>query len=215
MNTILSRTFLFALALGSFALLGCANTVVTGEGFGENGANAQDGCAEGDDCADPGAGGGGAGGGQGSGGASPGVEANAIAMFYGQIPWADPGSGSTSSSSSGGGPSADSLQVWIGGQLLACADPNAMACGSQWTVSFNLPVEVQQPGTYSLADLNGFATETGPGGGEECWWGGGSFWDGTVTIDSVTATEITGTLNPTGSIWDFDATGPFTALRCP
>jgi hypothetical protein len=207
-----STALLFALSFVSVAALGCANTVVSGGGgLGEDGANAEDACADGDiDCAQGGSGGGS----QGGGGAPPGVEANAIAMLYGQIPWSDPGSG-TGTTSGGGGPSADTLSVWIGGQPIACAAPFGLDCGSQWYVSFDLPPELQQPGTYALSDLNGFASETGPDGGDECWAGGGSYWDGTVTIDSIDGTAVTGTVNPTADYWEFDASGPFVAVRCP
>lgn len=210
---------LLALAFSSLAAIGCASTVVSGGGgLGEDGSNAEDGCADGDDdCVEEGSGGasqGEGGASQGEGGAPPGVEANAIAMLYGQIPWSDPGSG-TGTTTSGGGPVADTLVVWIGGQPIACAAPFGLDCGSQWYISFDLPPEMQQPGTYSLADLNGFASETGPGGGEECWAGGGTYWDGTVTIDSIDGSAVVGTVNPTASYWEFDATGPFVAVRCP
>lgn len=212
-----STALLFALAFTSVAALGCANTVVSGGGLGEDGSNAEDACADGDiDCEQQASGGGSQGSGgasQGEGGASPGVSANAIAMFFGQIPWSDPSSGT--GTTSGGGPSADTLVVWIGGQPIACAEPFGLDCGSQWYISFDLPPELQQPGTYSLAELNGFASETGPDGGAECWAGGGTYWDGTVTIDSIDGTSVVGSVSPSADYWEFDPSGPFVAVRCP
>lgn len=144
--------------------------------------------------------------------------ANAIAMLRSQLPQLDDGGGTTAST--GGGeppPDPDTLEVFIGGQPLACSDPYALSCGSQWTVSFSLPPALQAPGLYALdaTELNAFATETGPGGGEECWWGGGSYWDGTVEVLSIDATQVTVRLAGTSGLFEFDADGDFTALRCP
>ena len=224
--------YFYFLALGMIPLAACTSTVSnggSGDGAGGDASTAtstiatttSSGCPE-EGCSstvDPTGGGGfGVGGSDpsGSGGAS--VSADAIALLWSQLPGVDPGEGGTVAST-GSGPSIDpnTLVVVIGGQSVACSDPYLLDCGAEWFVSLNIPPAMQAIGTYPLDDtgVNGFASETGDGVGPECSFGGGTFWGGTLTITSIDAVQVTGTLQNTDSYWSFDADGAFTALRCP
>lgn len=153
----------------------------------------------------------------GTGGSTPGQASEAIAMLFSEIPFDDDPTGTGSTSSSGSGPGIDpnTIVVWIADTPVACNDPFAnQGCGSHWKVSFDIPPAMQKPGTYSLEELDGFASVTGPAEEDgECAGGGGSFWDGVVEITSIDDEQIEGKLSGT-SVFEFDANGPFTALRC-
>jgi hypothetical protein len=144
------------------------------------------------------------------------MTADAIAMLYSELPSFDGGGEGTSVASTGSGPSIDpnTLEIFVGGQPIACGAPYGLDCGNQWTVSFSLPPAYQVPGVYTMQEVNGFASETGPGGGEECWFGGGSFWDGTVEIFSIDEQQIVGRFTGTSGLFEFNADGDFIAARC-
>ncbi len=154
-------------------------------------------------------------GGQGAGGSGQGGATqidNAMSLLISELP--DPGTGSGTSVSSGGGPSPNTVLVYIGGNGLDCNNPGYLDCGNQWSFSFGIPPEMQQPGTYDLQDLNGIMSETGDGPGPECSFGGGTFWDGTVEITSIDDNEVVGTVSASPSGWANDPSGPFVAPRC-
>lgn len=143
-------------------------------------------------------------------------ESEAIAIRYADLPDVDTGSGSSSGSGGGTEPHPDTLFIKISDQTIACQDPHAaLGCGSHWEVSIGIPPALQVPGVISLSspDVIAYATATGPGGGDDCWWGGGSFMDGTVEILSIDSEKVEVRLENTWA-YDFDANGEYTALRC-
>lgn len=142
----------------------------------------------------------------------------AIAMLRSEIPPLDPASGSSGSSGTTGGGDIDpnTLYVMLGDEAIACSAPYAaQGCGSHWRVTIGIPPWLQAPGIIDLASpevISGFSA-TGPGGGDDCYFAGGSFIDGTLEIVSIDDDQITGVLTNT-THWEFNADGPFTASRC-
>ncbi len=182
--------------VGGLVVAGC-NGVVTHGGGGEGGGGAG---------GDPGVSG---------GGGSVADGGPAIAMLYSELPDVD--TGGTGSSSSGGPPvDPNTLYLAIGDQPIACVDPYAgQDCGGHWRVAFGIPQAMQVPGVIDLAsqEVNAYFTATGPGSGPDCYWVGGSFNTGTLEIVSIDGDQIVGSLSGTDT-FEFNANGPFTALRC-
>jgi len=139
-------------------------------------------------------------------------------MYYGDIQW--PSAGSGSSSSSGDPIDPDTLYIFLSNQQLSCADPHAsLECGQQWDVTIALPPALQQVGVLSLDDpalLSVFGV-TGPGDGDldtgGCYFGGGSFFDGTIETLDIDADSITIELSNT-SDFEFDADGVYEVPLC-
>lgn len=144
-------------------------------------------------------------------------EQHAYAIHWGDVPPIDVGesdSGGSGGDTGGPGPFGDpeSIFVNIGNGNDSCGDPwGDGACG-EWSVSFTLPADVV-PGSYPLAELNGSQFATGPDrGGGDCWGGGGSL-DGTLVIEAIDDTSITGHIEDAVS-FDFDANVAFIAPLC-
>jgi hypothetical protein len=141
------------------------------------------------------------------------------AIRFADLPDIDPTGMSTTAGSGDGGTSGgppfdpDSLVVTATLGFDTCDDPyGSLPCGDRWSVSFNLPPELQIVGaTGRLEDHNGFVAETGPLGqpGDECSGGGGSLL-GTFEITAIDADHVAGKLRelelaPFGTQLDFDA----------
>ena len=108
------------------------------------------------------------------------------------------------------------LALTVGNLVDACS-ANLPECDSPgWAVSIKLPSELQTAGTYSLSDLGATFSVTFPSSGpDDCSGGGGSFWDGTITILSIDAASVTFELANTASLFDQgNADGVYTAPRC-
>jgi hypothetical protein len=162
----------------------------------------------------------GSGGGSGEGG-SPSV-AEGIALLVSELPGGGGSSSAVSTGSSGssssavttsGGSDSDGLLVVLGAPL-DCGKPGAVDCGDQWSFVMHLSPMLQQPGTYTLEEVNAQMSETsGPAG--NCSFGSGPMWDGLVEIESVSLTKVVGTVytNSLGG-WSHDPAGPFVAPRC-
>ncbi|XXT16468.1 hypothetical protein WME94_40170 [Sorangium sp. So ce429] len=155
-------------------------------------------------------------GGSGSTGSGSGpATAGAIAFLGSQLP--DPSGEPGSSSATGGGPSPapDDLYVLIGAPALSCADPYP-GCDA-WHVRFIIPPAAQVPGVYTLngQDLTSSFGVNGPDTGEDtCTAFGGTFAPGTLEIVSIDATKVVVRLSGTDT-HGFDASGEYTAARCP
>jgi hypothetical protein len=141
-------------------------------------------------------------------------------MLQSEIPPIDGtgGGNSTSVGVGGGGPDPNSVVVFLSNATATCEDPfgSSHYCEAElhWTVSFDIPPELQAPGTYNLQDLNAFASFDGSNGSpDDCFGGGGSFWDGQVVITAIDAQTVNGTLIGTDT-YEFDANGDFAAPRC-
>lgn len=211
MNTSLSSAsrFSFGIAiLASLGLLaGCAPVVIDGDDHGQAGNDlsevpGDDNNAIHDDEPVSNVGNGG--------------EAEAIAIRYSEIPTSNPGSGSSSSSGGGSGPHPDTLFIKISDQPVACNDPHAaQECGGHWRVSIGIPPALQVPGVIDLAspEVLSYSSATGPGSGADCWFGGGSFMEGTLEILSIDADKVVVRLENTWT-YDFDANGEYSAMRC-
>ena len=144
---------------------------------------------------------------------------SAIAVRWGDIP-DDTTSGSGSSGSSGGDElDPDTILVTIANHTKnTCEEPFGIgSCDGQllWKVDFVLPPEYQQPGLYTLEELNGGQFATGPNGDipDDCWFGGGSLF-GSVFIESIDETTVVGRLCGTDPLEDFDPDGSFEASVC-
>jgi hypothetical protein len=148
-------------------------------------------------------------------GGEPPPALHAYAIRFGDLPEVDLGDSAGSGGDDGGGSEIDpdALLVVISTGADGCDDPwAAHACG-QWRATFTLPADAV-PGDYALfPDLNGGHSVSGPADDTgECWWGGGSL-NGSLSIQSIDDDAIIGSLAATDA-FDFDPTGPFTAVLC-
>jgi len=145
----------------------------------------------------------------------------AIAMLYSELPNVVYPSGSAVAASGGGDDiNPNSLNLFVSNGPQACINPYAYGAGCaavSYQVSILLPPNLQAVGTYSLNNL-AYLSVTEPGGGDTCSGGGGSYWDGTIEITAISATQVTFTLAGTAKIFSFTpqgtADGTFTAPRC-
>jgi hypothetical protein len=196
------RALLAATALIALQTVACGPVVVAG-----GGENAISG----------GGGNGGAGGNSGAGGSDPG-DGNAIAMLRSQFPPIDGTGGSTSVSTGGGNLDPNDLFVFIGNPAIACADPFAYGGCPHWRVSIGIPPALQAVGTYDLSapefSYSSFSVSGENSGPDDCWGGGGSFYEGTLEITTIDNNWVHGQLTGTPT-FDLDANGPFAASRCP
>lgn len=142
-----------------------------------------------------------------------------VAMYYGDIAWPDV-QAAGSSSSSGEAIDPDTLYIFLSSQQLTCADPLAsLDCGQQWDVTIAVPPALQQVGSLSLdnPDLISVFGATGPGAGDldsgGCYFGGGSYMDGTLEIVSIGADSVTIQLSNTMD-FEFDADGAYEVPLC-
>ncbi len=142
---------------------------------------------------------------------------SAVAITYGDLPPIKGGGMSTSGGGDGGGVPDDTLSLRLSNSPLTCEAPRYdTSCGPQlkWSVTIGIPVEFQEPGEYSLGDLNLGYSFVGAGVGEDCpGGGGGGFSDGTLIIESIGAAGLVGCIVDS-SIPDLDANGTFTAEHC-
>jgi hypothetical protein len=125
-----------------------------------------------------------------------------------------------------------SVRLLFADHALACLDPNwhrdqpGIPCIESWRFALTIPIQLLTPGVYNLneyeVDFAEEITRTGPSGG--CGSGactshgtaGATRADGTIQIDDVSASCITGRILRlvTGSPDDPDFTGGFQAPRC-
>jgi hypothetical protein len=133
-------------------------------------------------------------------------------------------------------PASSSVRLVFADHVLACRNPNWLGsqpgavCVDSWRFALTLPPELLKPGVYNLNEYEvDFAQEvtanvpargcnsggcSGFGMGAA---GGGKGPDGTIQIDDVSESCITGRilrLNTGGSTSDPDLTGVFQATRC-
>lgn len=125
------------------------------------------------------------------------------AIRFGDLPELDStgntsmGSGGDDGTTTGGDPfGPDALLVTATLGLDTCEDPyGELPCGERWSVSFNLPPDLQVVGaTGRLEDINGFLFSTGPLRPEgDCSGGGGSLV-GTFEITAIDDIHVVGRL---------------------
>lgn len=148
-----------------------------------------------------------------------GGEADGFALLHGEIPDIEDDGGSDTGGSGGDGESGipeDALLVVLDGDGTAtCEQPwNGPDCGGNWRISFTLLPEMQVPGSYDLFEeangFAGFADEPYPEG--DCAAGGGTL-GGTLVIDAIDETSISGHIEDSDS-FDFDADVSFVVPRC-
>ena len=147
----------------------------------------------------------------------------AIAMLSSQITPAG-GTGTTvgSTSTGGSGVDANTLVLFVSDAAQSCADPfqGLFSCATpRYQVTIGLPPNLQAVGTYSLNQLASMGESDpgdGSGGPNSCSGGGGSYWDGTITISAIDGTHVDFTLAGTGQLIGVggNADGTYTALRC-
>ena len=148
----------------------------------------------------------------------------AVAMLYSEIDWGfgsgSSGSGSSgSSSSTGGGAGIDpnTLYVFIRNDDSAtCTDPLRTVACNEWEVTVAIPPSLQTPGTIQLDDprLISVMSVSGPNdGANDCWFGGGSFFSGTIEIVSIDQNALRVVLANTDD-YEFDADGTYDVPRC-
>ncbi|MCB9754348.1 MAG: hypothetical protein H6713_30770 [Myxococcales bacterium] len=143
---------------------------------------------------------------------------NALAVRWGDIP-EEMTTGNSSSTTGGDGLDPDTILVTLANNTYnTCQDPFGIGdCNGAllWKVDFVLPPEYQQPGLYTLDELNGGQFATGPNGDipDDCWFGGGSL-SGWVLIESIDDDKVVGRLCGTEVFEDYDPDGSFEAPRC-
>jgi hypothetical protein len=154
---------------------------------------------------------------------------SAVGILVGDYPPPPPtgGTGGTTVGTSdggdgGGGIPDDTMRLRFANSPLTCEDPYGdFECEAfdKWWLTIHIPVEMQAPGVYDLADFDlGFSvvgagmppTCSGSGGGDG---GGGGGWDGQLIIEQLDAGGIVGCLDGT-NFFDFDANGSFAATNC-
>lgn len=148
---------------------------------------------------------------------------SAIAILVGDIPPPSGGGGTTvgtvgsdTGNDGGGGVPDDSLRIELANVTLTCEDPYIdYSCGpmQKWNLSFTLPVEMQAPGTYDLAELNFGYSVVEPGVGKDCAGGGGGGFGGTLIIDAIGPGGVIGCID-SPDLLDFDGNGSFEATMC-
>jgi hypothetical protein len=129
--------------------------------------------------------------------------------------WTGTDTGSTGGCGTGG------LVIVLGDPLPTCADPQIMTpCGGHFGVTITLPIELVAPGTISLSDpgVSTFFSESGApyaSDSSSCPGGGGSFIEGTLTIQSLSPTLVF-TLQGTQPflLGAGSADGTYSATRC-
>ena len=145
----------------------------------------------------------------------------AIAMLYSELAARSGGSGQTGSSGVGGGsgPDPNTLFIFVSDAAQSCADPYAQGDGcsiARYQVAIGLPPSLQAVGVYPLDQIATFS-ETDPGGSpDECSGGGGSYWDGTISITAIDAQKVSFTLSGTATLFltPGNADGAYEAERC-
>jgi hypothetical protein len=151
------------------------------------------------------------------GGAAPSPnDGPAIAMLRSELPPPDVDV-ETGGVTSGGGPALDpnTLMIFLGDTTQRCNDPFVGSCTQQFQVGIQLPTSLQAVGTYPLQDHAYFSVSLGGDPGE-CSGGGGTYWDGTIDVTAIDATQVTFTLAGTGNLFGYpgNADGTYTAKRC-
>lgn len=70
-------------------------------------------------------------------------------------------------------------------------------------------------GTYPLQDI-AYASVSDGGDPNECSGGGGSYWDGSITVTAIDATSVSFTLTGTTDTLGYGSTtdGSYVAKRC-
>lgn len=90
----------------------------------------------------------------------------------------------------------DKLEVKLANYLQTCGVDTPQGCGptAVWQVSFDLPLAQLSAGSVvSLKDAGGFETGSDaqdPASPNVCGGGGGTYWDGTVEVLSVSASQV-------------------------
>ena len=123
------------------------------------------------------------------------------------------GGNMTSAVTTGGNPlDPNDLVIVLGSELQQCEDPFASNCATQnWRVTISIPTSMQQIGTYNLEGLaNWFESDQCNGGG------GGTFWEGTITITSIDPGQVDFVLSGTNDFFLLpgNADGSYSAPRC-
>jgi hypothetical protein len=124
------------------------------------------------------------------------------------------GSDPTTSSVTTGSSSLDpyDLVIILGSQLQSCSDPFANDCSAaSWRVVISLPTPMQAQGTYALTGLANFSEITSCESG-----GGGSYWEGTITVTHIDAGQVDFVLDGTSDFFfqNGNADGSYSAPRC-
>jgi hypothetical protein len=127
-------------------------------------------------------------------------------------------SSSSASATSGGGTvvDPDSLRLILSDNPLVCDHPLAPVGCPGWKISIRIPPALQHPGIIPLSspELSSFGSANFQSeGSTTCSFGGGTFWDGTIEIVSIDATQVTFRLADTQK-WMVNADGEYTAPRC-
>lgn len=156
--------------------------------------------------------------------ATPQNDGTAIAMKYGETPGSNNSSaavGSGNGSCTGGGNFIDSetLMLFVSNLGQTCTDPYHASQGcidSRYQLVLHIPVGQQTIGTFPLSGMDSVTIanpQNNPGG---CSGGGGTYWDGTISITAISAASVTFTLAGTADIGSGfgSADGTYTAPRC-
>jgi hypothetical protein len=155
--------------------------------------------------------------------AGPPPNSTGIVIRNGDIPRPDSSSGTgstgttTGQGGSGPGTDPDTKFVILGNAPLTCDDPYRYGVCDRWRVSIGIPPALFKPGVLDLdrTDIVSYHSIAGPDrGGGDCYFGGGSFSDGTIEIVSISPTDVVVRLKDT-FLFEVDADGVYHAAPCP
>jgi hypothetical protein len=156
--------------------------------------------------------------------AGPPPNSTGIVIRNGDIPRFDAGESGTGSTStttgqggSGPGTDPDTKFVILGNAPLTCGDPYSYGTCDRWRVSIGIPTALFKVGVLALnrTDISSSISVTGPDrGGGDCSFGGGTFWDGTIEIVSISSTDVVVRLKDT-FVFEVDVDGVYHAVPCP
>lgn len=127
--------------------------------------------------------------------------------------------GSSSSSTVGSDPDPNALYLFLGTADQSCQDPlSAASCNGTSRMVLRLPASLQHAGTIDLSDASLAASYAVYDGPPSCSATGGSFANGTLTIESIDASSVVfrvyGSFSQ-GQGGTFDLDGRYAATICP
>jgi hypothetical protein len=144
--------------------------------------------------------------------------------YYGGAAGSYGGTGAGAVAGAGGAPQPQTLFLFVDSTpnhaATQCWAPyEALPCGA-WRVTVGIDPQLIHPGisTFALSTpgIDAFFSSSGPGSDPNscAGWGGGSFVDGSITLNFDGSSVLKGTFQGTNGI-DFDANGDFEVSWCP
>lgn len=145
-------------------------------------------------------------------------DGEAIAMKFSETPGND---GNSTASCTGGGTftDPDTLMLFVSNLGQSCVDPfhsDQECITARYQVAIQIPVNLQTVGSFPLENLATVSLSGAANAPGSCAGGGGTYWDGTIDITAIDASNVTFTLSGTAdtAFGLGNADGTYTAPRC-